>query len=284
MDLQAHFAERRARVNDFLERWLADRIDAPVATLQEAVGYALGGGKRVRAILVMEAAELGGLSPRHALPTAAAVECFHAYSLVHDDLPAMDDDAERRGQPTVHVRYGEANAVLVGDSLLPLGFELISREQRRYVGAERLIDVVALFAETLGDGGLTGGQYLDLLETPPSPNGDGDPWHEVHRRKTAQLIRAALVAGGRLAGLRDDHLDPLRTFGTHLGLTYQLVDDVLDWGERDGSARISRFMDRETAFDRIRAETEAAMAALAPFDGQADRLRAIATELAAREA
>ena len=282
MDLRAHVAERRTWVDDYLERWLAERVDAPVAGLQEALSYALQGGKRVRAVLVMEAAELGSLSPEHALPTAAAIECFHAYSLVHDDLPVMDDDDERRGRPTVHVRYGEANAVLVGDSLLPLGFELIGREQRRYVGAERLIDVVALFAETLGWRGLTGGQYLDLLETPPaSPN--GEPWQEVHNRKTAELIRAALVAGGTLAALSREHLAQLRTFGTHLGLTYQLVDDVLDWSERDGSARLAKFMDRQAAWERIRSETDAAIDALAAFDAGADRLRAIAMELAARQ-
>ncbi len=283
MDLEAHFAERRTWVNDRLTQWLAERVDAPVARLQEAVSYALQGGKRVRAILVMEAAELGGLDPRHALPTAAAIECFHAYSLVHDDLPAMDDDAERRGQPTVHVQYGEANAVLVGDSLLPLGFELIGHEQRQYVGSERLVDVVALFAETLGCRGLTGGQYLDLLETPPS-DANGEPWHEVHRRKTAKLIRTALVAGGLLAGLNNEPLVRLRTFGTHLGLAYQLVDDVLDWDEQDGSARLSRFMDRTAAWDRIRQETDAAIEALAAFGDGADRLREMTTELAERQA
>jgi len=283
MDVEAHFAERRAWVNEYLERWLGEHGDPPVATLQEAVAYALQGGKRVRAILVMEAAELGGLSAEHTLPTAAAIECFHAYSLVHDDLPAMDDDVERRGRPTVHVQYGEANAVLVGDSLLPLGFELISREQRRYVGAERLMDVVALFAETLGCRGLTGGQYLDLLETPPS-TANAEPWYEVHSRKTARLIWTALVAGGTLAGLGRDALERLRTFGTHLGLAYQLVDDVHDWNELDGSARLSKFMDREAAWDRIRRETDAAIDALSTLNDRADRLRDITMELAARQA
>ncbi|MFB6285946.1 MAG: polyprenyl synthetase family protein [Candidatus Bipolaricaulia bacterium] len=283
MDLEAHFAERRTWVNDFLERGLAERDSSPIATLQEAMLYALRGGKRVRAILVMEAAELGGLAPQHALPTAAAIECFHAYSLVHDDLPAMDDDAERRGQPTVHVEHGEANAILVGDSLLPLGFELISREQRAYAGAERLINVVALFAETLGVNGLAGGQYLDLLESPPSTS-NGEPWHEVHARKTARLIRAALVAGGTLAGLDGKALDELGAFGTHLGLSYQLVDDVLDWDEADGSARLSRFMGRDAARERIRRETDAATQALASFGNEADRLREMTTELATRQA
>lgn len=283
MELAAHFAERRTWVNDFLERELAERVDTPVATLQEAVSYALQGGKRVRAILVMEAAELGGLAPGDALPTAAGIECFHAYSLVHDDLPAMDDDVERRGQPTVHRQYGEANAILVGDSLLPLGFELIGREQRRYVGAERVVNVVALLAATLGCRGLTGGQYLDLLEAPPSAS-NGQPWQEVHSRKTAKLIRTALVAGGTLAGLGRKALDDLEAFGTHLGLAYQLVDDVLDWDDMDGSARLSRFVDRDAARDWIRRETDAASQALSSFGDGADRLRAITTELAARRA
>jgi len=283
MDWEAHFAERRTWVNDFLQQEPVERDSPPVATLQEAMSYALRGGKRVRAILVMEAAELGGMAPQHVLPTAAAIECFHAYSLVHDDLPAMDDDTERRGQPTVHVEYGQANAILVGDSLLPLGFELISREQRHYAGAERLINVVALFAETLGVNGLAGGQYLDLLESPPSTS-NGEPWHEVHTRKTARLIRAALVAGGTLAGLDGKALDELGAFGTHLGLSYQLVDDVLDWNEAAGSARLSRFMGRDAARERIRRETDAATQALASFGNEADRLREMTTELATRQA
>jgi farnesyl diphosphate synthase len=212
------------------------------------------------------------------LPTAAAVECFHAYSLVHDDLPAMDDDRERRGRPTVHVRFGEATAILAGDTLIPLGFELIARKQARLTPSERVLATLGLFAEALGWRGLTGGQYLDLKGV------DETQWSEVHVRKTARLIEAALAAGALLGGISDGELAELRAFGRKLGRVYQLMDDLLDWEEASGKADLARFVSRGQAERLIAEQTEEALAALAPWGGRAERLRELTLYLAHRKA
>jgi len=276
MDLEAYLAERRSWVDEFLKERLEQAYDPLVAELLEAMAYAIEGGKRIRAVLVMEGAELAGGSPRNALPTAAAVECFHAYSLVHDDLPAMDNDAVRRGKPTVHIRFGEATAILTGDALIPLGFELISREQLKYSAPERVLQVIALFSEALGPRGLAGGQLLDL-------RGDKgrEVWPEVHRRKTAALFESSLVAGAILGGMRAKEVDKLRDFGLRLGLAFQLVDDLLDWDKREGAA-ISRIMSREEAERLIEKQTEEALLALRPFGVRAARLQALTEHLGRR--
>jgi geranylgeranyl pyrophosphate synthase len=248
-----------------------------VSRLLEAIGYALEGGKRIRAVLVMEGAELSGERPERVLPTAAAVECFHAYSLVHDDLPAMDNDMIRRGQPAVHVRVGEDTAILVGDSLIPLGFELLSQEQLLYSPPELVLQVIALFARALGSQGLTGGQLLDLAGIP-----DETLWPEVHRRKTAVLFEASLAAGAILGGMSAEEVAKLRDFGIQLGLAYQLVDDVLDWEGAEGKAALSRFMSRRQAEQRMHEQTEAALAALDALGERAARLRALTRYLASR--
>lgn len=275
MGLLEDLAERRTWVDRYLRDVLARRRDPLVGKLQEAVAYALEGGKRVRALLVLEGAELTGTNPKSALPTAAAVECFHAYSLVHDDLPAMDDDAERRGRPTVHVRFGEATAILVGDTLIPMGFELIAHDQAEISGPERTLPVLQLFARALGERGLTGGQHLDLKGV------SAEGWPEVHARKTAALIRASLEAGARLGGMTEPELERLREFGEHLGRAYQLVDDLLDWDE-GGKADLSRFLSQEEARRLVREQTESALESLKPFGERAGRLRAFTLQLAER--
>ena len=266
MDLEEHVAERRELVDAYLKERLAQCQDPLVSELLSAMEYALQGGKRIRAILVMEGAELGGETPQNVLPTAAAVECFHAYSLVHDDLPAMDNDTERRGQPTVHVRFGEATAILVGDSLIPFGFELLSVEQLKYSPPGRVLRAGALFSEALGWRGLTGGQLLDL-----SRSMDNRLRPEIDRRKTAALFEASLVAGALLAGMRDKQLESLKSFGTQLGLAYQLVDDVLDGEIARGEAK-----------PRVSIQMEAALAALDAFGERAMRLRELTQFLAIR--
>jgi geranylgeranyl pyrophosphate synthase len=276
MDLEAYLAERRGWVDAFLRERIERAHDPLVAELLEAVAYSLEGGKRIRAILVMEAAGLAGESPKRVLPTAAAVECFHAYSLVHDDLPAMDDDAIRRGRPTVHICFGEATAILTGDSLIPLGFELISREQLAYSEPERVLQVVALFAQALGPQGLTGGQLLDLA------GGDKEGlWPEIHRRKTAVLFEGSLAAGAILGGMDAQGVERLRAFGLKLGLAYQLVDDLLDWDKPEG-ASISRFMGREEAERLVEEQTKAALVALEPFGERAALLRSLTEYLGRR--
>lgn len=267
MELQAYLTERGHWIDQYLQEQLACHQDPPVTELLAAMEYALAGGKRIRAILLMEGAELGGEEPQRVLPAAAAVECFHAYSLVHDDLPAMDNDIERRGQPTVHVRFGEATAILAGDSLIPFGFELLNVEQVKYSPLEHIQQVNALFSQALGWRGLTGGQLLDL-----SAAHDDKLQLEINRRKTAALFQASVAAGAMLAGMKTHQLERLRDFGLQLGLAYQLVDDMLD-GEvapsRDSKQHVQR-------------HTEAALADLEPFGERAAHLRALTQYLAMR--
>ena len=267
MELEAYVLERRAWVDQYLRERLDCFRDPLVGELLEAMGYALQGGKRIRAILVMEGAKLGGEKPENVLPAAAAVECFHAYSLVHDDLPSMDNSMERRGQPTVHARFGEAMAILVGDSLIPLGYEFLTVEQRKYSAPERILQVTALLSETLGWRGLTGGQLLDILGTVNEASR-----LEIPRRKTAALLETSLAAGAILAGMKEDPLAQLRYFGTQLGLAYQLVDDLLDEENAD---------DRESK-QQVETQTAAALDALQPFGKRAVRLRELTQHLAVR--
>ncbi len=278
MELREHLAAHRALVERYLEEVLSRWRDPVVDELFDALRYTLEGGKRVRAIFVMEGAALVGQAPENVLPTAAAVECFHAYSLVHDDLPAMDDDRERRGRPTVHVKFGEATAILVGDTLIPLGFELIAREQARLSPGALVLTSIEFFAEALGWRGLTGGQHLDLRGV------DETSWPEVHLRKTATLIEAALASGALLGGLSGGELEELRAFGRKFGRVYQLVDDLLDWGQAEGKADLARFMSRDQAERLIIQQTEEALAALAPWGGRAERLRELTLYLAHRKA
>jgi len=271
MDLEVYLEECRSRVEGFLFEWLARQRDPLVSELFEAIEYALEGGKRIRAVLVMEGAELAGADPEGVLPTAAAVECFHAYSLVHDDLPAMDNDLERRGRPTVHIRFGEATAILVGDSLIPMGFELIGKEQLKFSPPERVLEVIALFSETLGPQGLTGGQLLDL-----DPAASKELYPEVNRRKTAALIGASVLAGAILGGLDRDRLSALRDFGVSLGSAYQLIDDLIDW---EGDTKLGS---REELRRQAEEHTEAALRALEAFGERAERLKLLTSHLASR--
>ena len=211
--------ERVHRVLDTL----LDQGQAP-ARLREAMRYAvLGGGKRIRPRLVYATGRLAGASPRALDAPAAAVELLHAYSLVHDDLPAMDDDALRRGRPTAHVCYGEATAILVGDALQALAFETLARRNTDARIAQRQ---VALLAEAAGASGMVGGQALDM---------EGEARllslaevERMHRGKTGALIRAAVLMAAAAGSLAEEEETALARFGGEIGLAFQIRDDVLD--------------------------------------------------------
>ncbi len=192
---------------------------APQA-LREAVEYALlGPGKRVRPALVLLACEAEGGARERALPAAAAVEMIHAYSLAHDDLPAMDDDHLRRGRPTLHVRFGEALAILAGDALQTLAFETLARQEDAALAREQ----VRILAGASGAEGMVGGQVLDL-----AAEGTRGSWkvvEEIHRRKTGALLGACLELGAAAAGASSASWRP---FGRAVGLLFQITDDLLD--------------------------------------------------------
>jgi len=212
----AFFAEARQRVDEELERILP-AASVPPEKLHEAMRYPVfAGGKRLRpALLLATVRSLDG-DEDAALPIAAALELVHTYSLVHDDLPAMDDDDLRRGQPTCHVAYDEATAILVGDALLTLAFETMVAHP----------SACAEVARAIGSRGMIAGQALDLGAT--GRDVDGAELERIHRLKTGALIAASVVCGGLLCGASQPVQNALRCYGEGLGLAFQIVDDLLD--------------------------------------------------------
>jgi len=194
--------------------------------LRSAVHYAsLNGGKRLRPFLVIEAASLLGGDRDAALRVGAALECVHCYSLVHDDLPAMDDDDLRRGKPTVHIAYDEATAILTGDSLLTYAFDIIAAPETKLPDAAKVVLTLAL-ARAAGIGGMAGGQALDLAAEKQAPDEQGIV--TLQAMKTGALIRFACEAGAIIAGASPEDRTRLRQFGERIGLAFQLADDILD--------------------------------------------------------
>jgi geranylgeranyl diphosphate synthase type II len=216
-------ADRRA-VEDALDRLLGANGVPP--TLHEAMRYSVfAGGKRLRPLLVIAAAEVGGTAADAVLPAACAVELVHTYSLVHDDLPAMDDSPTRRGRPTCHVVYGDAVAVLAGDGLQALGFDLLAQNAGvPGMAPDRVVRAIAALATGIGARGMVGGQTLDLL----AARDRSRDVREIHRLKTGALIEACLRIGGLLGGASDAALEALARYGAHVGLAFQIVDDLLD--------------------------------------------------------
>jgi len=236
---------RRERLARLIERALNEALppaEGTPAVLQRAMRYCVfSRGKRFRPLLCLGACEAVGGSVRQALPTACAIELIHTYSLVHDDLPAMDNAAQRRGKPSCHRQFGEATAILVGDALLTRAFELVSHN-----GTPRVLEILRTIGQASGTTGLIGGQLLDLqFEVRPPRRarraGRGSSKFEVRqleeiaKRKTAALITASVVVGGLVGRARSSALNRLRRFGQHLGLAFQLVDDVHDG---DGLVRL----------------------------------------------
>ncbi|MDQ8698796.1 farnesyl diphosphate synthase [Hyphomicrobium sp. LHD-15] len=268
------------------------------ARLLDALRHAtLGGGKRFRPFLVIESAALFGLSETQALDTAAALECVHCYSLVHDDLPAMDNDAVRRGLPTVWKAFDEWTAILAGDALLTLAFEILSRVETHHDPETRLALISGL-AKAAGGAGMVGGQALDL-EAERRPGGAPLSLPEVlhlQSLKTGALIRFACEAGAVLGGATADQRDALLRYGAHVGLAFQIADDLLD-AEGDaatvgkavskdaaaGKATLVSLMGLEAARAELRRVEAAAIEALALFGAKAEPLIEAARFVARRD-
>ncbi|HAZ08973.1 MAG TPA: hypothetical protein DCZ01_10765 [Elusimicrobia bacterium] len=217
-------------VEEMLEKLLAPTPDLP-ENLRKAMRYSLfAGGKRLRPTLVLAAAECCGLRPRKALKTAAAFEMIHTYSLIHDDLPAMDDDDLRRGKPTNHKIFGEAMAILAGDGLLTKAFEAAAANAAELkLDGEAAAELIRLIAYGAGGEGMVGGQVADLAAEGLGRRRKAARILEaVHRRKTGALIAASLDAGAVLAGASNAQRGALRAYGECVGLSFQIADDVLD--------------------------------------------------------
>jgi geranylgeranyl diphosphate synthase type II len=241
VNLGAYLDARRRLVDDALSRWSPAPPDSP-AVIADAMRYSLmGGGKRLRPLLVIASAEAVVADPSTvmplALPAACAVEMIHTYSLIHDDLPAMDDDSMRRGRATSHVVYGDGMAILAGDGLQAEAFALLAREPRLDDPpiAARKLAALQLVAEAAGAAGMVGGQALDLAadprhrrdERPPLPF-DRESLADMHARKTGALIRASVLAGAVMGGATPDPLAALDRYAREIGLAFQIVDDILD--------------------------------------------------------
>lgn len=292
VELKAYIEQRAAQVDAALDQWLPSARSAP-ATIHKAMRYAVfAGGKRLRPVLCVAAAEACGGTPEAALPAACAVEVMHTYSLVHDDLPCMDDDDLRRGRPTCHKVYGEGMAVLCGDALLTEAFALMGRAERtkRHAVAE----MVAELAKTGGSRLLIGGQVMDL-------EGEGKPLTKrqlvrIHEAKTAALLTCSLRLGAMSANATPRQLEAVSQFGRALGLAFQVIDDILDVTQSTEvlgkTAGKDAAVDKATypailGLERSRKEaarlTKLAMDALQPLRGKGQCLRAIAEYLLKRE-
>ena len=228
MNAEETLARYASQVEEALAEALPSDPDTP-PDLLEAMRYSLmAGGKRLRPILVLLAAEACGADPRDAMPAACAVEMVHTYSLIHDDLPAMDDDDLRRGQPTSHVAFGEAMAILAGDALLTRAFEILAADLPDPVVAAECCRVLASAG---GSDGMVGGQVADLAATNTSPESVDDPLQvlgDIHRRKTGRLLAASLELGAVVAGAEKQVRESLLDYGQQVGLAFQVADDLLD--------------------------------------------------------
>ena len=292
--LKSYLAERKAVV----EQALAHQIKLPgrwPGKLYEAMSYAaLGGGKRLRPILTLAAADAvskpqSSMGWDQVLPVACALELIHCYSLVHDDLPAMDDDDERRGRPTVHKAYREDLAILVGDALLTEAFSIVADFDRNG-GLEglRAARVVKELARAAGPQGMVGGQSMDMGWEGPI---DGlTELNFLHRRKTGELFRCAVWLGGFVAGARSAQLEALSAYGESLGLAFQIADDLLDAGEDDDEANADeretpsylRFLGEDGTREQARLLADRAIEHLEVFDDRADPLRSLANYAVSR--
>ena len=294
MDLKAYLNEKRAIVEEALGG-IFPAPEGPAADIVSAMGYSLfAGGKRLRPILCIAGAEATGGEAKDVLPVACGIELIHTYSLIHDDLPVMDDDDMRRGKPTNHKVFGEAVALLAGDGLLTKAFHVMtSPDFVNRVRPDALLAAIALIAQAAGYEGMVGGQVVDIQ----SEGKEVDPSvvEFIHTRKTAALISASVVSGAILAGAVKDQLKALASYGQNIGLAFQVSDDILDI-EGD-SGELGKNVGSDTRQEKItypavvglkrskeiqKELVDRAIESLAPFDKRAEPLRHIAKYIIAR--
>ena len=290
LDIQHFLAEKRKRVEQALDTVILS-AGGDFAGHVEAMRYSLFvGGKRVRPILCLAAGECISADPaleERLLPVGCALECIHTYSLIHDDLPAMDDDDLRRGHPTNHKKFGEAGAILAGDGLLTFAFDLLSDPRCTGLSDAARLQIIQTIARAAGSLGMVGGQALDM-----ESEGRQISFEElktIHRSKTGALITASVLAGAIGAGGSRRQLDALRVYGDNIGLAFQIVDDLLDvtstteqLGKTAGSdvehdkATYPAFFGIEKTRELAARAVQASLNALTDFTGSADPLRSLA--------
>lgn len=293
-----HLTAQALTLEEMLDAYLtpiaeAGEIERPPRLIEAIRHSALNGGKRVRPFLMLEVARLFGAPNGAGLYAAAGLECLHCYSLVHDDLPAMDDDDLRRGKPTVHIAFDEATAILAGDALLTLAFELTAHPNNK-LAAPRALKLVSLLARDSGLAGMVGGQQFDLQYE--NQDVDQETIQTIHAMKTGALIRYACEAGAIIAGASTNDQKAMVRYGELIGLAFQLADDVLDVtadAETVGKATgkdadagkntLVKIHGLDWAQGRLDELVKEAEAVLAPYGDKADVLRATAHFIAKRK-
>ncbi len=295
--LKEYLKDKKSVIETALNTFMLP-AEGPFREHIEAMRYSLFvGGKRVRPILCLAAAESVAENEdidHIALPIACALECIHTYSLIHDDLPAMDNDALRRGKPTNHVVYGEAEAILAGDGLLTFAFELLSGNEAVSIPPKVRLQIIQVIAKAAGSAGMVGGQALDIAN-----EGKNIPYEALrimHKSKTGALITASAACGALIAGATPEQLRALTAYGDNIGLAFQIADDLLDiestteeLGKPVGSDLTSHKVTYPSLFGLERSKAmgreavEAALAALAPFNHFAEPLRALAVYIIERK-
>lgn len=294
MDLKDYLKQRCQLVDQALERFLPDGKELPAA-LHGSMRYSVfAGGKRVRPVLMLAACEAVGGTVDAALPAACAMEMIHTYSLIHDDLPAMDNDDFRRGNPTNHKVYGEATAILAGDALLTEAFILLSGNAQGGDAATRL-RVINEIALASGSRGMVGGQMVDM-ESEGKHDIDAATLSYIHTHKTGALIRASVRAGAILGMADAAAFGALTRYADAIGLAFQIADDILDVegtteelgkdagsDQARGKATYPAVFGLEASKARANELVDMALEALAPFDGRSEPLRAIASYIVKRK-
>ncbi|MDQ7786321.1 MAG: polyprenyl synthetase family protein [Thermodesulfovibrionales bacterium] len=308
--LKNYLSEKRTLIDAYLESYFS--ISSPPQILHEAVVYSLfAGGKRLRPILALTSHEVCGGDPRNIIPQASALELIHTYSLIHDDLPAMDNDDLRRGKPTNHKVFGEAMAILAGDALLTEAFSMIGEPANRNTGPGRkgtrqqkatlrithstIAKVIHDVAKAAGLLGMVAGQAQDIIAENAEPN--SDVLQFIHFQKTAALIKVSVRMGAVLAGTKKDRVDALTRYGEQIGLAFQVIDDILDiegtaeeLGKSPGSDSKKKKMTypalygTEGARQKAKELLNGALDSLGIFSREADPLRHIARYIVGRKA
>jgi geranylgeranyl diphosphate synthase type II len=292
MDLNAYLQEGKGAVDLALDRYLPPTSEPP-GLVHEAMRYStLDGGKRIRPILTLAACETVGGPIETAMPAACAIECIHTFSLIHDDLPCMDDDDYRRGRPTSHRVYGEAMALLAGDALFAFAFQLIS--QIRDASPQAIVAVCRILSAATGTGGMVGGQVFDMLAQGSAAN--LEEVEQIHRLKTGALLEASVIVGAVLGGGSEEQVEALSDYGRNIGLAFQIADDVLDLrgdseklGKTAGSdlrmqkATYPSVIGIEASVELANRAMNQAIDSLSIFDNKAEQLRQIARFIVERE-
>jgi geranylgeranyl diphosphate synthase type II len=295
LDLKKYFERRRRQIDDALDRWVAGEEEFP-PQVHKAMRYSLfAGGKRLRPILTLAASEAVGGKATQALPFACALELIHTYSLIHDDLPAMDDDELRRGRPTSHVVFGEAVAILAGDALLTEAFRLMARpDLGKNLVSRRCLAAIHTVALSAGSQGMVGGQVMDMASEGKESN--PDILEYIHTRKTGALIGAATAVGGLIGGGSRREVRVLEEYGHKVGLAFQIMDDLLDVQGKEtqmgktvgkdrarGKATYPGLFGIEDSHRKAKGLVREAVTCLDPFNRRANPLREIARYILQRK-